>query len=375
MKKLLFLTGTRADFGKLKPLIQTVDEDPNYDVTVFVTGMHTLSKYGYTVDEVKKANFKTAKIHIYMNQVLNEPMDITLANTINGLSRYVHEEKPDMLIIHGDRVEALAGAIVGAMQNILVAHIEGGELSGTIDEMIRHSTSKMAHLHFVANVDAQNRLKQLGEIDSSIFVIGSPDIDMMYSQSLPDLPKVQSHYDIPFNQYGLVLFHPVTTEIDTLLTHATHLVEALITSNRNYVVIYPNNDLGSHFIFEAYQKLDNNPKFKIFPSIRFEYFLTLLKNAHYIIGNSSAGIREAPAFGVPAINIGTRQHNRFSHEAIINCNYERTSILEAFEKRDALRITQSSHHFGDGKSAQRFKAILDSQTTWDTLRQKQFIDQ
>ena len=374
MKKLLFLTGTRADFGKLKPLIQTVDNNPNYDVTLFITGMHTLSKYGFTVDEVKKANFKTAKLHIYMNQVLNEPMDIVLANTINGLSRFVHEERPDIIIIHGDRVEALAGAIVGAMQNILVAHIEGGELSGTVDEMVRHATSKMAHLHFVANNEAKKRLTQLGELDASIHVIGSPDIDMMQSKSLPSLSKVKTHYEIPFNDYAIALFHPVTTEADAILAQATAFVEALLESNRHYIVIYPNNDSGSHFIFEAYQLLENNPKFKIFPSIRFEYFLTLLKNAKFIIGNSSAGVREAPEFGIPTINIGTRQNNRFQHGSILNTSNEKSAITEAIAGLKTLKKTEPCHHFGDGNSAEKFKELLSKETLWATSTQKQFRD-
>ena len=149
IRKILFLTGTRADFGKLKPLMQIVEASSQFDLHVFVTGMHTLSRYGFTQEEVRKAGFK--RIITYNNQVLREPMDLILANTINGLSRYVHETRPDMIIVHGDRVETLAGVIIGAISNILVAHIEGGERSGTIDEVIRHAVSKLSHLHFVAN--------------------------------------------------------------------------------------------------------------------------------------------------------------------------------------------------------------------------------
>ena len=149
MKRILFLTGTRADFGKLRPLIQQVDAHPNFEAVVFVTGMHTLELYGYTVLEVRNAGFRN--LHVHMNQFPNEPMDLVLANTISGLSRFVHEETPDLIVVHGDRVEALAGAVVGALRNILVAHVEGGELSGTVDDLIRHAVSKLSHLHCVAN--------------------------------------------------------------------------------------------------------------------------------------------------------------------------------------------------------------------------------
>ncbi|MDF5252590.1 UDP-N-acetylglucosamine 2-epimerase, partial [Vibrio parahaemolyticus] len=147
MKKMLFLTGTRADFGKLKSLISKVEENPALEAHIFITGMHMMAKYGMTANEVDKAGFKST--YRYINQNGFDSMDVVLSKTIQGLSDYVKELGPDMIVIHGDRVEAMAGDIVGALNNILVAHVEGGEVSGTIDELIRHSVSKMSHLHFV----------------------------------------------------------------------------------------------------------------------------------------------------------------------------------------------------------------------------------
>ena len=156
MKKILFLTGTRADFGKIKSLLQILEENPNFEPFVFVTGMHLQKEYGYTLLEVERCGF--TNIHTFENHTHETTMDLTLAKTIEGLSSYVKECNPDMIVIHGDRVEALAGAIVGSLNNILVAHIEGGEVSGTIDELIRHSTSKMSHIHFASNKQAKKRL-------------------------------------------------------------------------------------------------------------------------------------------------------------------------------------------------------------------------
>ncbi len=188
MKKILFLTGTRADLGKMKRLMCAVNDAPDFECTVFVTGMHTLGRYGYTVKEVEKLGIE--KLHIFMNQIHSEPMELVLANTIVGLSRFVHENIPDLIVVHGDRVEALAGATVGSLRNILVAHIEGGELSGTIDEVLRHAISKLSHVHFVSNTDAEDRLKQLGEDPKTVSVIGSPEIDTMLSAELPDYRDV-----------------------------------------------------------------------------------------------------------------------------------------------------------------------------------------
>jgi UDP-N-acetylglucosamine 2-epimerase (hydrolysing) len=371
-RSLLFLTGTRADFGKLKPLMRVVEDSPDYDLRIFVTGMHALARYGNTHIEVERAGFRD--LHLFMNQYLGEPMELVLANTIGGLSRYVHADPPDLIVVHGDRIETLAGAIVGALTNVLVAHVEGGERSGTVDELIRHAVSKLSHLHFVANDEAAERLQQLGESPESIYVVGSPDIDVMLSSELPTLDRVQERYEIDFDDYAIALFHSVTTELDDLWRHANDFVAALRDSDRNYVVIYPNNDEGSQHVFDAYRRLERDPRFRIFPSLRFEYFLSLLQHSRFIIGNSSAGIREAPVFGVPTINVGTRQHGRFHHDSIVHVGYDRAAIVAAIEEVDRMPPPKRSLHFGRGDTAARFLAALERPELWATPRQKQFYD-
>lgn len=371
-RKIMFLTGTRADFGKLKPLMKAVDASPDYECIVFATGMHMLELYGGTIFEVQQAGFRN--LHTYVNQIVNEPMDLVFANTAAGLSRYMHEARPDMLVVHGDRLEAMAGAAVGALRNILVAHIEGGELSGTVDEVIRHAVSKLSHLHLVANHDAANRLRQMGERAESIFVIGSPDLDVMNEASLPSLETVKKRYDIRFDRFSIALFHPVTTELKQLRRHVKDFVDALIESGENYIVIYPNNDEGSYFILDEYQRLSGMEKFRVFPSIRFEYFLTLLKNMDFIIGNSSAGIREASFYGRPTVNVGSRQLNRFRHTSIIDAPCEKGAIAAAVAAAKAMGSSSPNTYFGDGNSLPRFMSFLEDPSTWRTPTQKQFVD-
>lgn len=375
MKKILFLTGTRADFGKLKRLMRHVAQDPRYELHVVVTGMHMLKLYGGTYREVKREGYDN--LYFFMNQHPDEPMDSILGNTVSGLSRLVHEIEPDLVVVHGDRVEAMAGAIVGALSNRLVCHIEGGELSGTIDDLIRHSVSKLAHLHMVANTEARDRLIQMGEGAQYIHVIGSPDLDVMASADLPDLAEVRAHYGISAPRYGIVLFHPVTTEIQQVRQQVQQFVAALERSDDHYVVVYPNNDLGSHHIVEAWEALRGHPRFQIFPSIRFESFLVLLQHADYIIGNSSAGIREAPFFGTPTINVGTRQHRRFKGDSVVDCGYETEAILAAIRQVAQMprQHAQTSQWFGDGDSVSRFAAALEQESFWQTPIQKQFMDQ
>ena len=368
-KKIAFLTGTRADFGKMKPLIQILENHQDFECHIFVTGMHMLENYGYTLIEVERCGFKN--ISTYRNDTDEASMDLTLAKTITGFSEFVKEVEPDLIVIHGDRVEALASAIVGSLNNILVAHVEGGELSGTIDELLRHATSKMSHIHFVANEKAKSLLEQMGELPVSIYSIGSPDVDIMFSNTLPALQTVKTYYNIPFETYSVAMFHPVTTEHRQMENYAREFVNALIKSSKNYVVIYPNNDMGSQTILDAYQLFNQHSNFRVFPSVRFEYFLTLLKHSEFIIGNSSAGVREAPYYGIPAINVGTRQQNRVVSNSIINTDYIINSILEGIEDAKNV-VTNKITDFGSGNSADEFLKALQSEALWETNHQKQF---
>jgi len=371
-KRILFLTGTRADFGKIKSLIQILDSDVDFEVFVFVTGMHLQHEYGYTLLEIERCNF--SNVHIFENFTHETTMDLTLAKTIEGLSGYIKEIDPDMIVVHGDRVETLAGGIVGSLNNILVAHIEGGEISGTVDELIRHSVSKLSHIHFVSNNEACKRLIQMGELENSIFEIGSPDIDLMLSPDLPDLNVVKEYYQIPFEHYAVAMFHPVTTEVLHIETYVKNFVDALLNDDHNYVVIYPNNDLGSKTILKEYKRILDNNRFRIIPSLRFEYFLSLLKETQFIIGNSSAGIREAPYYKIPIINIGTRQQNRSQFADIIHVNYDTKSISKALDMVDDHQISYQQTSYGKGNSAFEFLKSLKNSTLWEINHQKQFKD-
>jgi len=371
-KKIIFLTGTRADFGKLKSLISITQKSKKYEVHIFVTGMHMNSVYGSTVNEVIDSGFKN--IFQFINHDSIENMDRTLARTIDGFSHYVNQIEPDLILLHGDRVEAMAGAIVGSLNNILVAHIEGGEISGTIDELIRHSISKMSHLHLVSNIEAKQRLIQLGELKKSIYILGSPDLDLMNSKKLPLLSVVKKYYDIKFSHYAIAMFHPVTTELDNIKDHVKIFVDSLIDSNENYIIIYPNNDIGSNEILAEYKRLEGNNKFKIYPSLKFEYFLILLKNAEFIIGNSSAGIREAPYYKTPTIDIGTRQRDRGSGKSIFHADYDADSIANTLRLSKIEKIEKTDQSFGAGDSDKMLIKILNNKELWNTSRQKIFQD-
>jgi UDP-N-acetylglucosamine 2-epimerase (hydrolysing) len=370
-KRIAFLTGTRADYGKIKSLLTILKRDKNYQVDVLVTGMHLLPKYGETASQVLSDGL--GDIYLLPNQISEQAMEVSLAKTIEQLSNFIENNKPDLFVVHGDRIEALAGAVVGALRNVPVAHIEGGEVSGTIDGLIRHSISKLAHVHFVSNQAAKSRLIQLGENEESIYVIGSPDVDIMFSSELPRIEDVKSRYEIPFSKYAILAFHPVTTELNDLKNQIDSICAALIKSKENFVVIKSNNDLGSEIIQNGINEKLKSENFKHLPSMRFEYFLTLMKNSQFMIGNSSSGVRETTYYGVPSINIGSRQRNRNKSTLIIDVSAEESQILDAISKtKELARDPQQT--FGDGKSNQLFKDILDNEISWPIMTDKVFVD-
>ena len=370
MKKVVFITGTRADYGKLKSIILKLQSKNKIKAHLYVTGMHNLKMYGATYDEIAKDKIKNVKR--FQNQIPFDPMDKIFSKTSLQFSNYIRSVNPDMIIVHGDRIESLACAIIGLLNNVKVGHIEGGELSGTVDEMIRHSISKISNYHFVTNKFAKKRLLQMGEKKSSIFIIGSPDVDIILRKDLPTLKKAKKRYGIKFDDYSIGILHPVTTDIKNLKKYSSIFVNSMINSGKKYILIYPNNDSGHTYILNSYKKLKNNSNFRIFSSLRFEYFLTFLKNANFIIGNSSAGIVEAPYYGTPCINLGNRQKNRANIKSVINSSFSTKNILNLINIYSDRRFKTVSH-FGLGNSNKKFIDVLyKNNKIWDGENQKYF---
>ncbi len=367
-KQIAFITGTRADFGKIKTLINKVLNSEEFSLNLFVTGMHLEQKYGYTIKEIENSGFKDF-IFPFINTSTSGDMEMKLAKTVEGFSTFVRNRKIDLIVVHGDRPETLAGAIVGSFNNILVAHIEGGEVSGTIDEMIRHSTSKLSHFHFVSNNQARNRLIRFGEDPKNIVCIGNPDIDILLHGNLPSLNQVKSRYEIIFSEYSIVLFHPVTTDFD-FDKKIRIFIDSLLKIKENFIVIYPNDDKGNDKIIYEYEKnFRDRSNFKIFPSLRFEYYLTLLKNSKFIIGNSSSGVHEAPYFKKPTINVGTRQNLRSKQESIINVDFSEKELLASYFKAINNNFNYDVE-YGDGRSSEIFLKTILKKSFWKIDLQK-----
>tara|TARA_E500000331_G_C17244421_1_gene708520 strand:- start:355 stop:1485 length:1131 start_codon:yes stop_codon:yes gene_type:complete len=372
-KKIVFLTGTRADYGKLKPLIIATKKNKKFQPIIIITGMHLKKKYGSTFTQIEK-DFKDLKIYKVKNYFKEDSMDLILSKSIKYLGNVLKTINPNLIVIHGDRVETLAASIYCNLNNILISHIEGGEVSGTVDESIRHATTKLSHVHFVSNNKAKNILMRMGEIKKNIYVIGSPEVDIMISKSLPSKEEVLKRYNIKFKKYSIFLFHPVTTlSKEEIAKQCKILFNVLTKSLKNYVVIFPNNDTFSKIILNFIKKLKVFKNIKILPSLRFEFYLTLLKNSNFIIGNSSSGIREAPVYGVQTINLGERQKNRADNHFVINLKFEEKKILKTINNLKKIKY-KKKFIFGYGGSAKKFIKVINQKKFWLTDRQKHFVE-
>ena len=369
-RTIVFVTGTRADYGKLEPLAEAAHE-LGFDVEFFVTGMHMLRRYGMTKREVQaNASFKLVE---YINQRHGDPLEAVLAKTMTGFSDYLAERKPDLVVVHGDRVEALAASLVCAMQYVRCAHVEGGEVSGTIDEVFRHCNSKLASYHLVSSDDAKQRVLRLGEPGETVQVIGSPELDLHSRPTGLTIDTVRDRYAIAFDDFGIAVFHPVTSERDTIAKQAEALMEALAASGRNFIVIMPNNDPGTEGIFSAIDKLPKE-RFRLLPSMRFLHFSELMRNCGAIVGNSSLGVREAPFLGVPSLDIGTRQANRAEAPSITHAAADDRAAIERFLNEEWGKRYETHSAFGEGNARERFQQVLMEDAFWNRPLQKRFCD-
>ena len=369
-KKLLFLTGTRADYGKLEPLALIAAAN-DFFVTFFVTGMHMMEKYGLTKEEIhRRKNFNVVE---FVNQRDGDPQDIILAKSIVGFSDFVKEYNPDLVIVHGDRIESMAVTIVCATNYIRCAHVEGGEVSGSVDEIFRHCNTKLSSDHLVSSEVAKKRVMRLGESPDFIHVIGSPELDIHGKASGVTIEQVCQRYCIPQKDFGICIFHPVTSEIKTIEAQAKSLFEILTKTDRFFVVILPNNDPGSDLIVNVIDTLSPN-KFRVLPSMRFNYFSELLKQCALVVGNSSVGVREAPFLGIPSIDVGSRQTRRSNADSVFHSlATDQNNMLHLIHENWGKKFSICKE-FGCGDSNKKFLEILKGDIFWNIPSQKHFVE-
>lgn len=336
MKKVLVVTGTRADYGIYHPILSVIENEPTLDLNLLVTGMHLSPQHGYTIENIKQDGFKIfAQVDCLFHGSTNANMARSIGIAILGMTQALESIQPDYVIVLGDRGEMLAASIVSAHMNIPILHLHGGEVSGTIDESIRHAISKLAHVHLVSTEKSKERLIRLGEDQWRIHVVGAPRIETIEKTNLPNLEDTKIKFGLDFSgKYLLLIYHPVTTEI-TDIEDVRRIVEVMLSFEMPIICVLSNSDAGSDTIMKVYKEFSMREEIYCVSNFDQLSYLTILKHAEVLVGNSSSGIIEAASFYVPVINIGNRQGNRERSSNVIDIDHNKVEL------KKALTIAQS----------------------------------
>jgi UDP-N-acetylglucosamine 2-epimerase (non-hydrolysing)/GDP/UDP-N,N'-diacetylbacillosamine 2-epimerase (hydrolysing) len=378
MRTIAVVTGTRAEYGYLKPLMQAIQHEPELQLLPIITGMHLLPQYGNTYKIVKK-DFPTAKkiVMTYNGDQLKHMAEY-LASGINQFASFFNKNSPDILVVLGDRSESFAAALSAFYLNIPIAHINGGDVSGTtIDESIRHAITKLSHIHLVHTKENAERVEKMGEEKQRIFVTGALTLDTILHSKLPSKKEIFKQYHLnPNKTTFLVVQHPLTTLKDRGASQLQEILQALDVVKEQTVLLYPNSDAGGKKFIDIINKYSKKPYLHAFQNMPHEEYLSLMKSVDIMIGNSSSGIIEAPSFQLPVINIGSRQQGRTRSVNILDVQPERKKIIQAIDfalhnKAFLEKVHTCKNQFGNGTAAQKIVKILKEIPLNEKLIQKQ----
>jgi GDP/UDP-N,N'-diacetylbacillosamine 2-epimerase (hydrolysing) len=379
MKKICIVTGTRAEYGLLYWLIKGINEDPELELQLIVTGMHLSPEFGLTWQQIQKDGFPiTKKIEILLSSDTAVGISKSNALALISFAEAFDEIKPEIIVLLGDRTETFAAASAALVEGIPIAHIHGGELTeGAYDNAIRHSITKMSHLHFTATEEYRRRVIQLGEQPETVINVGAIGIDSIKKLALLNKSDFEKAIDKKlFNKNLLITFHPVTLEKQSAEEQFSQLLQAL-DEFENTLLIFtkPNSDKDGRIIIrmidEYVQK--NSNKANAFTSLGQFRYLSAIQYMDAVVGNSSSGIIEVPAFMVPTVNIGDRQKGRLIGPTIFNCQPKKKDIKMAIE--EACNFNKTEHWqypYGEGNTSEKILKKL--KTTKKINLKKRFFD-
>ena len=363
--KVIAFTGTRADYPRVKKVLEKIQNNKNFELKIVVSGTHLLKEYGNTVNEIKSDGFKIfKKFNIYdADHDTLYGASKAISNCTEKFSKILNKYNPDLVLITVDRIETLGAAIPASVMNFPIAHIQGGEVTGTIDENIRHAVTKLSHIHLVANEDAKKRIIKLGENKKYVFNVGCPYIDLIKSTKIISKLKLFKKLQLNINKNTIIFIqHAVTTEYGQSKNQIIKTIKALKQLDMKkfqILAIYSNVDPGSKEIIKQIKKA----RFKFVKNIVSDEFISLMTYSNLIIGNSSCGIREAPSFKLPAINIGSRQNKRLRAKNVIDVEHNKNQILKAINfalnnKNFKKKLKSIKNPYGDGKASNKVVNII-----------------
>ena len=365
MRRIVYLTGTRADYGLFYQALRRIEEHPDLGLELIVTAMHLAPEFGYTVRLVEEDGFDiAARVETLLAGDSGGSMGRAIGLGILGLTQALESIQPDILILLGDRGETLAGAIAGAYLNISIAHVHGGEVSGTIDESVRHAITKFAHIHFPSTQENGERIVKMGEDPARVYVVGAPGLDYLRLVEPMERAEIESDLDLDLSKPVLLMTqHPVTTEVEAAAEQMRITLEAVKAVGVQTVITYPNADSGGRAMIRVLEEYRSLPFIRVRKNLGQRRYVSLLRYASAMVGNSSSGIIEAPFFGLPVINIGTRQQGRQCAENVLNVPYDKNVIERAIRMvlTDETFIQQARHctnPYGDGHAGERIAQTL-----------------
>ncbi len=367
-KTICVITSTRADYGYFRLILKKIINSDKLDLSLIVTGIHLLKSHGETIELITDDKIPISKIIPMYKENSSSKKDIGLAvgKAITEFTEYFYDNKPDVLLVLGDRFEPLAAVIAAAALSIPIAHIHGGDnvSKGQIDEQIRHSITKFSHIHFPASAQSYNRIKLLGEEEWRIHNVGSPSIDSIMHEKLLDKAEICTKLGLDQSLDIIVcLQHPYVVEAEQAGVQMKTTLEVLEELKFQKVIIYPNNDPGSELIINEIDKKKNVSNFKIFKNLGYIEYLSLLKSANLLIGNSSGGLIESPIFKLPIVNIGNRNKGRETAENVIHTSNKYEDIKNAILKGLSADFVESCNKvknpYGDGDASNRIVKILE----------------
>ena len=364
VRKILIITGSRGEYGYIRPIIREIERNSNLDYDIVATNMLLVPEFGYAINQFMEDGFKVKyKVDMSMSGYTNASMSKSLGVFQQSLTDIVNNDTPDIILLAGDRGEMLIGAIVGAHMNIPVAHIQAGELSGNIDGMSRHAITKFAHLHFAANIDAEQRLIKMGEQNFRIFHTGAPQLDEFHDYNYMDKEEFFHKFNLDIKKgFALIVQHSITEQSSESEVQMLTTLQAISEIDIPAVLIHPNNDAGSIGIQNALESI-NSTNIHIKRNVDRESYANLMKYAKFMIGNSSSGLLEAPTFELPAINIGRRQIGRLQAENVVNVDFDKGKIKDVIyyvmnDKGFLSNLETIENPYGDGQAAKRIATIL-----------------
>lgn len=364
--KILAITGIRSEYFILQPVFEEIQKN-DIKLKVVVTGAHLSPNFGYTYKLIEKDGYETIKLESLLSSDSLIGRTKSLAVQMLGFSDIVDREKPDWILVLGDREESLVAATVGTYMNIPVAHLCGGDrVVGNIDDSVRHAVTKLAHLHFPTTKENGERIIKMGEEPWRVNVVGNPALDSIRKQpemSLTDINKelgTNLQEDKPFI---LLIKHPLSSEIDAAGTQMKIILEAVVDLKLDTIITYPNSDSGGYEIIRVIKEFKHYDFIHAFYTLPRNIFVNLLRKASMLLGNSSAGILEAPFLKLPVVNVGNRQKQRQHAENIIFVPHDKEKIKEAINKclKDQEFINaclNCNNPYGDGFSSQRIVNII-----------------